>query len=87
MFGSAAGCEVRLSVCSAVPPDVRRDLPLWQRRGTGLYWERVQKTGTNPLTQEVVSTQRRQLKKDLELPMRDEYDHLVRTLIAGALSE
>ena len=63
------------------------DLPLWQRRGTGLYWERVQKTGTNLLTQEVVSTQRRQLKKDLELPMRDDYDHLVRTLIAGALPE
>jgi tRNA(His) 5'-end guanylyltransferase len=63
------------------------DLPLWQRRGAGLYWERVQKTGTNPLTQEVVSTQRRQLKRDLELPMREEYDHLVRTLIAEALVE
>lgn len=63
------------------------DLPLWQRRGTGLYWERVQKTGTNPLTHEVVSTQRRQLKKDLELPMRDEYGLLVRTLIADACAE
>ena len=63
------------------------DLPLWQRRGTGLYWERVQKTGTNPLTHEVVSTQRRQLKKDLELPMRDEYGLLVRTLISDACAE
>ena len=63
------------------------DLPLWQRRGTGLYWERVQKTGTNPLTHEIVSTQRRQLKKDLELPMRDEYGLLVRTLIADACVE
>jgi hypothetical protein len=39
------------------------DLPLWQRRGAGLYWQRYQKTGTNPLTQEVVSTTRRQLTK------------------------
>ena len=26
------------------------DLPLWQRRGVGIYWESYQKTGTNPLT-------------------------------------
>ena len=30
------------------------DLPLWQRRGIGLYWQSYQKTGTNPLTQEAV---------------------------------
>ena len=27
-----------------------------QRRGIGLYWEHYQKIGTNPLTEEVVST-------------------------------
>jgi len=63
------------------------DLPLWQRRGTGVYWERYQKTGTNPLTQEVVATTRRKLHTNLELPMRDEYDALVRRLIDEALSE
>jgi len=63
------------------------DLPLWQRRGTGVYWERYQKTGTNPLTQEVVATTRRKLRTNLELPMRDEYDALVRRLIDEALSE
>ena len=63
------------------------ELPLWQRRGTGLYWERYQKTGTNPLTQEDVSTTRTQLRTNLELPMRDEYGALVRTLIDDALSE
>ena len=63
------------------------DLPLWQRRGAGLYWQRFQKTGTNPLTQQVVSTTRRQLTTNLELPMRDDYGTLVRTLIDEALSE
>ena len=61
------------------------NLPLWQRRGIGLYWESYQKTGTNPLTEEVVSTSRKRVKKDLELPMRDEYGQLVRTLLGGAL--
>ena len=63
------------------------DLPLWQRRGAGVYWERFEKTGTNPVTQEVVSTTRKRLKTDLELPMRDEYGSLVRALVDEALSE
>lgn len=57
------------------------NLPLWQRRGMGLYWESYEKTGTNPLTEEVVTTTRKRLKKDLELPMGDEYGQFVRSLI------
>ena len=60
------------------------NLPLWQRRGVGLYWELYQKSGTNPLTEEVVTTTRKRLKKDLELPMRDEYDQFLLTLIESA---
>jgi tRNA(His) 5'-end guanylyltransferase len=63
------------------------DLPLWQRRGAGLYWESYQKSGTNPLTQEVVSASRRRLKTDSELPMKDDYSVLVRRLINDALPE
>ena len=63
------------------------NLPLWQRRGMGLYWEEYEKTSTNPITQEVVSATRKRLQKNLELPMREEYAHFVRTLIDGALSE
>jgi len=62
------------------------DLPLWQRRGTGIYWQQYEKIGTNPLTQESVSTTRRKLIPNLELPMRDEYGAFVRTLIDDALS-
>ena len=57
------------------------NLPLWQRRGVGIHWESYEKTGTNPLTKETVSTTRRQLKTDLELPMRDEYGQFVRTFM------
>ena len=62
------------------------NLPLWQRRGIGIYWESYEKTGTNPLTEEVVSTTRKRLKTDPELPMRDEYDQFIRALIDGALT-
>jgi tRNA(His) 5'-end guanylyltransferase len=63
------------------------NLPLWQRRGMGLYWESYEKTGTNPLTEEVVTTTRKRLKKDLELPMGDEYGQFVRSLIERCVGD
>ena len=49
------------------------DLPLWQKRGTGLYWEEYEKMGTNPQTGEDVVAQRRRIKFDFELPMKEAY--------------
>jgi tRNA(His) 5'-end guanylyltransferase len=63
------------------------NLPLWERRGMGLYWESYEKTGTNPLTEEVVTTTRKRLKKDLELPMGDEYGQFVRSLIERCVGD
>jgi tRNA(His) 5'-end guanylyltransferase len=60
------------------------DLPNWQKRGVGLYWESYEKIGFNPLTGEQVPTQRRRLKQELELPMKEAYAQLIRTLIATA---
>lgn len=57
------------------------DLPLWQRRGVGLYWEDVNRPAENPVTGEQVLARRRQLRRDLELPMKDEYSAFLRTLI------
>lgn len=59
------------------------DFPLWQRRGTGLYWESYQKPGGNPKTGERTETTRRRLKVDYELPMKDEYSEFVSTIIQG----
>ena len=53
------------------------DLPSWQKRGIGLYWEDFEKTATNPMTGEPVRAVRRRLRAELDLPMRDAYDELV----------
>lgn len=58
------------------------EVPLWQRRGIGLWWESYSKNGFNPLTQESVQVERRRLHVERELPMKEDY----RILIAG-LSE
>ena len=60
------------------------DLPLWQKRGVGVYWVEVEKEGYNPLTGETVSTWRRKLNHDLELPMKDDYSEMLRHLFVSA---
>lgn len=57
------------------------DLPKWQKRGVGLYWEDLQKPAVNPKTGEKVVAIRREIKVDLELPMKDEYDHFIQGLL------
>jgi tRNA(His) guanylyltransferase len=53
------------------------DLPLWQRRGTGVYWESYTRDGYNPkLDQKVIATRRR-IKVDRELPYGDDYSTFI----------
>lgn len=59
------------------------ELPLWQRRGIGLYWEQYTKEGFNPKTGEVVTATRRRIKVDQELPMKEDYDRLLHQIIAS----
>ncbi len=49
------------------------DLPSWQKRGVGLYWESYEKVAMNPKTGEEVTATRRRIKCDLEIPMKEEY--------------
>jgi tRNA(His) 5'-end guanylyltransferase len=49
------------------------DVPTWQRRGVGLWWETYTKSGYNPLTNELVPTKRRRVHIERELPMKDDY--------------
>lgn len=58
------------------------DIPLWQKRGTGLYWEYYEKEATNKLMGEKVMATRRRIKIDYELPMRDEFSDFIRNLLA-----
>jgi len=57
------------------------DVPNWQKRGVGIYWENFEKEATNPKTKEKVKAVRRRLKRLFDLPMREEYsDFIVRVL-------
>ena len=49
------------------------DLPAWQRRGIGLYWESYEKQAVNPKNGETVTAIRRRIKRDFNLPMREDY--------------
>lgn len=57
------------------------EVPTWQRRGTGIYWETYEKRGYNPLTKEEVLTERRRLKVDEDLPMKDDYGVFIEKLL------
>ncbi|MBD1834408.1 tRNA 5'-guanylyltransferase [Cyanobacteria bacterium FACHB-472] len=58
------------------------ELPAWQRRGTGLYWEKYEKEGYNPIQDKAVLTTRRRIKIEEELPMKDAYGEFIRHILA-----
>jgi tRNA(His) 5'-end guanylyltransferase len=60
------------------------ELPNWQKRGVGLYFETFQKPAANPMTGEAVIASRRRLKHDLELPMKDAYGEFICELVRSA---
>ena len=63
------------------------DLPLWQKRGIGLYWEEYERPAENPVTRQKVLARRRRIRRDLELPLKDEYSTFLQELIALGLGD
>lgn len=59
-------------------------LPMWQKRGIGLYWESVERAGHNPKTGLAVTTSRQRLKVDVELPHGVAYQDMVATMVERA---
>jgi hypothetical protein len=59
-------------------------VPLWQRRGTGITWERYLKEGVDPRDGRRVPTERRRLKVDPELPMKEEYAAWLRRVLVDS---
>ena len=57
------------------------DLPSWQKRGIGIYWQVFEKEGWNPKTQSKVIAQRKKLKVDFELPIGDEYSVFIMNFV------
>lgn len=63
------------------------ELPNWQKRGAGIFWEKYQKPGKNPKTGEEVLAERRRLKCELDLPMKNAYNRFISDLLAASQSE
>lgn len=59
------------------------DIPSWQKRGVGLYWESRNVEGYDPAKGVRTVAVRRRLKTDLDLPMKDQYQDFVRRLALG----
>ena len=59
------------------------DLPLWQKRGVGLYWESYTKEAWNPLTNTAVVAERRRIRVNYELPMKDAYNQFLLERLQG----
>ena len=57
------------------------DLPSWQKRGIGVYWENYEKSGVNPISGETVKASRSRLKVDLDLPMKDQYSDFIASIV------
>ncbi|GAA0332081.1 hypothetical protein NE235_30300 [Actinoallomurus spadix] len=56
------------------------DVPAWQRRGIGLWWESFERPGRDPIREIEVTSVRRRLHIEEDLPMKDDYRELVRRL-------
>jgi hypothetical protein len=59
---------------------------VWQRRGTGLYWERYEREGYNPKLNRKVITTRRRIKVEQELPMGEEHGRFLQQLLRQTVS-
>jgi tRNA(His) guanylyltransferase len=59
------------------------DLPAWQRRGIGLWWEEYQRPGFDPVRNVEVVATRRRIAVERELPMKEAYRRLVEGLVTG----
>jgi tRNA(His) 5'-end guanylyltransferase len=62
------------------------DVPTWQRRGIGLWWETYERAGFDPTRHAEVRTTRRRIHIERELPMKDAYRELVRQQATNATS-
>jgi len=54
---------------------------LRQISAIGIYWADVQKEGFNPITKQPVTTTRRELQINYELPLGEEYARMVAAFV------
>jgi tRNA(His) guanylyltransferase len=59
------------------------DLPAWQRRGVGLWWETYERPGYDPMRKMPVTTTRRRIREERDLPMKENYREMLIELITS----
>lgn len=57
------------------------DLPAWQKRGIGVFWDTYEKTGRNPKTGETTTALRRCLRERMDLPLGEAYADFLRAFL------
>lgn len=57
------------------------ELPSWQKRGIGLYWENYIKQGVDYNTGKPINVNRRRIRIDEHLPMKDEYSLFIEQIL------
>ncbi|MEU8118476.1 tRNA(His) guanylyltransferase Thg1 family protein [Spirillospora sp. NPDC049024] len=57
------------------------EVPSWQRRGVGLWWEAYEKVGHDPIRGMDVIATRRRIRTERDLPMKDAYRDMIRGLL------
>ncbi len=57
------------------------EIPNWQKRGVGIYWENYEKEGVNQRTGEKIVALRKRLKIDYDLPMKDNYSSFIENIL------
>ena len=63
------------------------DVPKWQKRGVGLYWESYERLSVNPSTGEEVIAKRRRVRTDYDLPMKNQYGEFIASIIQQPQTE
>ena len=58
------------------------DLPLWQKRGVGVYFQNEERKGFNPKTKKETVCVRRVLHLEEELPIGEEYSRMIREIVS-----
>lgn len=58
------------------------EVPLWQQRGAGVFWESYEKIGFDPVRQQAVTALRRRVKMDANLPEGEIYARFIATMLS-----
>lgn len=60
------------------------NIPAWQKRGVGFYYEEYEKEAVDRKSNELVKVVKRKLTCDLELPVGEQYSNLIRSIAIGS---